>query len=226
VVGPSQRAGLTALENWDRLAAHYDRQLWLERDAIRLALDLAAPRETDRLLDIGTGTGLVLRELARRQDRPEAAVGIDRSAEMLRRVPKLPNGWEVRHASALDLPFASAEFDVAIVAYVLHVLADESVPRVLAEVARVLRPGGRLVTVTPVVPARGVGHAVATLTGTFARLSPQRLGGLRPMDPTTAIDAAGFTIERTRITVRGYPSVCLLAVAGDDGSARVRRPAS
>jgi ubiquinone/menaquinone biosynthesis C-methylase UbiE len=64
-------------EIWDRLAAHYDRQLWFERAAIRRALDLAAVQRRDRVLDVGTGTGLVLRELAGRHERPASAVGID-----------------------------------------------------------------------------------------------------------------------------------------------------
>src|SRR5215218_7628820 len=54
---------------WDRLSRHYDRQLWLERAAVRTALDLLAPARDERMLDLATGTGLVLRELAARRDR-------------------------------------------------------------------------------------------------------------------------------------------------------------
>jgi demethylmenaquinone methyltransferase/2-methoxy-6-polyprenyl-1,4-benzoquinol methylase len=143
---------------------------------------------------------------------------------MLRRSPPLPDGWEVRHGNGVDLPFARAEFDVAIAAYVLHVLHDETVPRVLGELARVLRPGGRLDTVTPIVPARGAGRAIAKVTAALARLFPRRLGGLRPLDPTTMIEAAGFTIERALVAVRGYPSICILALAVE--TQRASRPRS
>jgi ubiquinone/menaquinone biosynthesis C-methylase UbiE len=206
------------VEVWDRLAAHYDRQLWLERNAIRTALDLAAPQHGDHVLDVGTGTGLVLRELARRRDRPAGVVGLDRSLEMLRRVPKLPHGWEVRHGDGAAMPFGPAEFDIVVAAYVLHLLADETLTGVLAEIARVLRPGGRLVTVTPAVPARGVGRAAAIAAATLARVLPERLGGLRPLDPRSAIEGAGFAVERDMVTARGYPSMCVLAVASGTAS--------
>jgi len=205
-------------EVWDRLAAHYDRQLWLERNAIRTALDLAAPQRGDRVLDFGTGTGLVLRELARRRDHSESVVGLDRSREMLRRVPELPSGWEVRRGDGAEMPFGPAEFDIVVAAYVLHLLAGETLTGVLAEIARVLRPGGRLVTVTPVVPARGVGRAVAIGAAMLARVFPERLGGLRPSDPRKAIEVAGFAVERDVVTARGYPSMCVLAVAGGRAS--------
>jgi len=196
---------------WADLSGRYDRQLWLERAAVRTALDLADLSPDDRLLDVGTGTGAVLRELAARPRRPRHAVGVDASTAMLARVPALPAGWELTQADARALPFDAGAFDVAVACYVLHVLPEGGVHTALSELARVLVPFGRLVTVTPVVPAAGLLRPVAAALDTMARRVPARLGGLRALDPRAALERAGFTSVRARSSHRGYPSLCVLA---------------
>ena len=111
---------------WDGLSSIYDRQLRLERRALEAALDLARPGVDDVLLDAGTGTGAVLRALAARGDRPRTAVGVDASKAMLAHVPRLPDGWWVRHAELEALPLEDATFDVALAAYLLHVLCPST----------------------------------------------------------------------------------------------------
>jgi ArsR family transcriptional regulator len=92
--------------------------------------------------DLGCGTGQVAAALA-----PFVArvVAVDRSGEMLqaarRRVRDLSN-VEVRRGSLETLPLADAELDAATLILVLHHVSDPAV--VLAEAARVLKPGGRL----------------------------------------------------------------------------------
>ena len=196
---------------WDRVSVHYDRQLWLERAAVRTAAELLSPAGGERVLDVGTGTGEVLRQLARRPLRPAEVVGIDASAAMLARVSHLPAGWSVRVGDARRLPFGDGEFDAATVSYVLHVLADADVPVVLAELRRVLRPGGRLVLVTPGIPARGPMRVLALGLDRLAACRPSRCGGLRALDPRPALRRAGFDIGRARWSLRGYPSICVLA---------------
>lgn len=214
---------------WERLSGLYDRQLWLERAAVRTALDLACAGPDDRLLDLGTGTGEVLRELAGRPVRPRGAVGVDASAAMLARVPALPGGWTVSRGDLSALPCASDEFDVAVASYVLHVLPDAALAPALAELARVLRPGGRFVTVTPVVPARGLLRPVAVALDAMARRTLAWTGGLRAFDPRQALAEAGFRVIRARVLQRGYPSLCVLAhnpVQGRQNLVRSRREAA
>ncbi len=90
------------------------------------------------VLECGCGTGLILnriKPLARR------AVGVDLSPGMLEHARR--RGHEVHHASVTELPFADESFDVACSFKVLaHV---EQIEQALAEMARVLRPGGHLV---------------------------------------------------------------------------------
>jgi len=200
-----------ARADWDELSAIYDRQLWLERRAVEAALDLARPRAGDVLLDAGTGTGAVLRALAARGDRPGAAVGVDASAAMLARVPRLPAGWRLRCAELEALPFEDASFDVALAAYVLHVLSAPARAAALGELRRVLRPGGRLVTVTPVLPRRALSRPVWLALAGLARAAPRRFCGLRPLDPRPELLGAGFRLERARTVRGGYYSLCLAA---------------
>jgi len=197
--------------DWDRLASAYPRQVPWERVALAAAVDLAglAPEET--LVDLGTGTGELLAEVARRQRRPRIAIGVDTSPAMLRHVPSLPSGWRVMRASVEALPLGAGSADVVTAAYLLHVLADDARANALAEARRVLRPGGRFVCVTPFAPRRGAARAGAAALDLAAAVAPGRLGGLRTLDPRPELAASGFTVLRARTLRRGYPSLCVLA---------------
>lgn len=197
----------THAEIWDRAAGAYARQEHLELQAVRRALDLAAVGEDEALLDVGTGTGLLLRELARRPGRPAWAMGVDRSPEMLARVTGLPPTWSTVLGDADGLPFGEATFDVATASYLLHVLDATTRAAALSELHRVVRPGGRLVVVSvwSARPATGVLLAAA------ARVAPAALLGLTPYDPRPELPAAGWAIERVATLHRGYPSLVILA---------------
>ena len=195
---------------WDRLSSHYDRQLWLERLAVRDAVRLVAPHAGERVLDVGTGTGEVLRQLGRHPG-CQQVIGVDSSAAMLSRVPDLPVGFSVQVADARGLPFPDDHFDVVTASYVLHVLPNAELPAVVAELRRVLRPGGRLVTVTPATPTRGPSRILAIALDRLARRAPRRFVGLRALDPRCALERAGFEIAAVLWSLRGYPSICVLA---------------
>lgn len=196
---------------WDQLSRHYDRQLWLERSAVNSALDLLRAHQGERLLDLATGTGEVLRRLAERPDRPGQVIGIDQSAAMLSHVPDLPPGWSTQQADARELPFADASFDLAVASYVLHLLAAADLPLALGELGRVLRPEGRVVTTTPAIPPRVPARPLARALDRLAARNPRRYCGLRALDVRPALTAAGFTIIEARWNLRGYPTLCVLA---------------
>ncbi len=202
-------------EIWDRLSARYDRQLWLERSAVSTALALLSPRLEDRCLDVGTGTGEVLRQLQKLACVPKTVIGVDASPGMLARVRGLPAGWSVRRGDIRELDAPNAGFDVAIASYVLHLLTGEGLAAALAEIHRVLVPGGRLVTVTPAIPARGVARPIAAGLDALSRRQPTSFRGLRALDPRPALEPAGFRVEQTRWNLRGYPSICVLAGRSD-----------
>ena len=192
---------------WDHAARGYARQEHLEHHAVARALDFAAAGPGDRLLDVATGTGLVLRMLAQRPHRPVHAGGVDNAAGMLARIGRLPAGWTIGQADARHLPQPDGGLDVIVAAYVLQVLDVRDRRAVLAELHRVLRPGGRLVTVTTFSARRPVTVALAAL----AASAPASLIGLTPHDPRPELAPAGFVLERGAALRHGYPSLVLLA---------------
>ena len=98
-------------------------------------------------LDVATGTGDLALALARVAGPTGRVVGIDFTEPMLalarRKSRDLAERVEFRHADALNLPFAEASFDAVTIGFGLRNITD--VPRALAQMRRVLRPGGRLV---------------------------------------------------------------------------------
>jgi ubiquinone/menaquinone biosynthesis C-methylase UbiE len=105
----------------------------------RLEIACAMPyAHGGRLLEAGCGTGMILRALAPVARR---AVGIDISPGML--VQARARGLDVVHGSVTELPFADGDFDLC---YSFKVLAHvEQIERALAEMTRVVRPGGHII---------------------------------------------------------------------------------
>ena len=129
-------------------AAEWDtiRTMGIDQDAVEDAL-LAVLPAGGRLLDIGTGTGWVLRTLG---PRVKAATGIDISSEMLAvaRASLARAGLRncvLRQGDMYRLPWADGHFDAATLHMVLH-YADRPADAI-AEAARVVRGGGRLMVV-------------------------------------------------------------------------------
>ena len=113
----------------------------------RLTRDALAVSAGDRVLDIGSGPGLLAAELAREAGADGRVCGVDPSESMLglaRRRAVEPGAAPIdfQAGDALSLPVADASFDVAVSTQVLEYIED--VAAALAEAHRVLRPGGRL----------------------------------------------------------------------------------
>lgn len=198
--------------DWSRAAPFYDWQLSFERPALAAAVALADPHHDDDLLDIGTGTGALLRQLARHPDRPRKAIGVDPSTRMLAKAPALPEGWTLETADARRLPFADGAFSIVTAAYLLHVVDTAARREIIIECRRVLRAGGRLVTVTPTLPRTRLARALYAPLAAAAGSSVGPAAGFRPLDPRPELERATFTIAATTYVRRGYPSLCVLAI--------------
>ena len=105
------------------------------------ALDDGWLGDPRRVLDLGCGLGTELGHLA--DHGVPLAVGVDRSIAPLQRARRLHPAVKFVQADVLRLPFPGAGFDVVLDRGCFHSLQAADRPRYAAEVARVLRPGGR-----------------------------------------------------------------------------------
>jgi ArsR family transcriptional regulator len=133
-------------EDWDRI-----RSLHVAESEVEAAIARALGAETTgrplgRLVDVGTGTGRMLELFAGRADH---ALGVDRSPEMLRlarvKLAQAGLGAELRQGDMYALPLAAGAADTVIIHQVLHYAQQPSAA--IAEAARLLAPGGRLLVV-------------------------------------------------------------------------------
>lgn len=128
---------------WDEL-----RSLHSPDDLVEAALIRALGNEpVGRMLDIGTGTGRMAELFAQHA---EHVVALDKSLDMLRvaraKLQHLPPGdIELVQGDFTDLPFSAHAFDTVLLHQVLHFA--QAPAKVLAEAARVTRPGGRIAIV-------------------------------------------------------------------------------
>ncbi|MDJ0945520.1 MAG: class I SAM-dependent methyltransferase [Kiloniellales bacterium] len=143
---------MSSFERYDRAAPHYDRtRVPIGTEIIHDALRTAArPASEMTLLDAGCGTGAYAAALA---GVPGRVIGLDRSAEMLKvaraKLEGRPGRIDFLRGDLRDLPLAEASLDAVMFNQVLHHLEDgdgayAGHAAALAEAARVLRPGGRL----------------------------------------------------------------------------------
>jgi ubiquinone/menaquinone biosynthesis C-methylase UbiE len=176
-------------------------------------------RGSDRVLDVACGTGVAARAAAGRAGPAGRVVGIDINAAMLAVARSLPGGQGARiawfEASALALPVRDASHDVVLCQLGLQFFADR--PAALAEIHRVLRPGGRL----GVSVFGAIEHNPATFALSQAldrRIGPDASAAKRAehalADPAllrTLVAGAGFG----QITIVTQTRVVRFAAAGD-----------
>lgn len=127
-------------ETWSRCAKGYmDGFGALVADGVAPLLDEVNVSAGDRVLDVGTGPGLVASMAAERGANP---IGLDFSETMLAEARRLHPQLEFHAGSAEALPFGDNEFDAVVGNFVLHHSGDPN--KVLKEAFRVLRPEGRM----------------------------------------------------------------------------------
>lgn len=148
----------------------------------RAAVARIGARPEDRVLDVATGTGMVAEALVRRYGC--RVVGLDQSPEMLaqaevrlRSNPALGSRIELVLGEAESLPFADREFDHLTFTYLLRYVDDPA--STLRELARVVKPGGRMASLEFMLPPNPVARA---LWGLYVRFGLPALGRLISRD--------------------------------------------
>jgi arsenite methyltransferase len=131
----------------EHLAAEME-VIYRRRDILRrraLVHEALEASPGDRVLDAGCGPGFYTAEILERVGPEGSVVGVDASEPMLALSAKRCEGHAnvaFQHGDVTALPVADADFDRALSVQVLEYVAD--IPAALAELRRVLRPGGRL----------------------------------------------------------------------------------
>ena len=142
---------------FDRIARVYDlmnsvmtagiHHRWRER-----AADMANVGPGSRVLDVATGTGDLAIELRRRVGDGGEVIGLDFSEKMLELARKKAPAIRFEQGNALELPYGDDEFDAATVGFGVRNFSD--LDRGLAELSRVVKPGGRVVILEMTTPTR------------------------------------------------------------------------
>jgi demethylmenaquinone methyltransferase / 2-methoxy-6-polyprenyl-1,4-benzoquinol methylase len=205
---------------FDRIARVYDRMnsvmtaglhhRWRER-----AADLARVGPGDRALDVATGTGDLAIALARRVGPDGEVVGSDFSNGMLDRAREKAPGLRWEWGNALELPYDDAGFDAVTVGFGARNFGD--LDRGLAEMARVVRPGGRVVVLEITTPQRpplstffavwfdrivpALGRVADSDAYTYLPSSVKRFPG--PAELAARMEAAGLRDIRWILTAGG-----------------------
>ena len=213
-----------ALQLFSGLPEHYDRMgavlsfgqdpRW--RAALVAAID---PRPGQRVLDVAAGTGLVSFALAQRGCE---VIGVDQSKAMLDRAraraarrPQLAGQVSFVGGEAERLPFDDAEFDALTFTYLLRYVDDQQAT--MRELARVVKPGGRIGMVEFGVPRA---PALRTLWRAYTRLGLPALGRLVSTPWYEVGRFLGPSIERFH---REQPDLAALWTAAGIGQITARR---
>ena len=131
-------------EYFDQVAGNWDamRQQFFGEGVRRAAIAAAGIRPGEIVADVGTGTGFLAEAAV---DAGARVIGVDISDAMLAQVSSRLAGraFEARHTEGADLPLAEREVDAVLANMFLHHAEDP--PATIAQMARALAPGGRLV---------------------------------------------------------------------------------
>ncbi|MEB3222532.1 MAG: ubiquinone/menaquinone biosynthesis methyltransferase [Candidatus Sericytochromatia bacterium] len=207
---------------FDRISGGYDRvNDWMTGGLHRLwkrrLVGLVAPQPGDAALDLATGTGDIARLLQAAVGPDGSVTGLDFSAGMLSLARQHPAGGGVAwlQGDMLALPFPDASFDVVTVGFGLRNVAD--LDRALAEIARVLRPGGRFGSLETGRPRWAPMRAVVALHSAAAPVLGRVMAGEGEAYRYLHASAQAFTDQDSlgcRCEAAGLAAVRVRDVAG------------
>lgn len=204
----------TVQELFSRVAWVYD--VWgrlTEEKAVRTALELAAVRDGERVLEVAVGTGQLFERLVRELNPDGENVGIDLSPAMVRRARRRlgdvdASRYTLAQGDALSLPYPDGAFDLVLNNYMLDLFPEHLFDPALRELARVLAPAGRLV-----ITSMAFGHRwYHRIWYHLSRWFPRLLTDCRPILLEEPLRRAGLEPTRTAaVSQNTFPSQVIRA---------------
>jgi ubiquinone/menaquinone biosynthesis C-methylase UbiE len=222
---PAPRTKEEAKEVYDRFSKFYDRTFGLlgGRKSSEMALEHLSVVEGETVLEIGFGTGHCLRRIAKLVGQAGKVYGIDISPEMIEKTKKrlekerLANRAELCCGDATCLPFDESAFDAVFMSFVLEVFDTPEIPRVLAQIKKVLKPGGRLGIVAM---SKENGRSVFVKAYEWIHNKCPKYLGSRPIYAEQCLIDAGYEVKsKKKIKIFRLPAEIIVAIKAMAGNA-------
>ena len=180
-------------------------------------LELLAVREGETVLEIGFGTGCSLVKMARSVGETGRAYGLDITPEMINlageRLEKagLKTRVELCEGDARGMLYKDNQFDAVYMAATLELFDTPDIPKVLAEIKRVLKPDGRLGLIS--MPKEGHEKSAALAIYEWLHRVLPRYASCRPIYVEDSLVEAGFEIMETEEVMLGkiFPMKIVIA---------------
>ncbi len=181
---------------YDSLSSVYDLATRYEDASLKRALEIANPRENSIVLEAGFGTGKTVVQLGRKVGNTGEVYALDVSPKMTNRTQRVLHRCSLSDRVALILgdtgstPFCDATFDLVFSSYMLDLIDTATIPEVLLEFKRLLKPAGGLVLVGLTKGFKW--YDDMKLYEWVHRRSPSLLGGCRPLTLVPYLHELGF----------------------------------
>ena len=172
----------------------------------------------ENVLEIGFGTGNTLLHLAEAVGASGRVSGLDVSTGMLevatRKVESkgLADRVDLSVGDARQLPYEDDSFDAVFASFTLELFSLNDIPAVLAEVARVLKPGGRLGVVSMATVQEGEKASALEKTYVWMHQHFPHIVDCQPIDVVELVEGAGLQVqEKVEMTIWTMPVRCVVA---------------
>jgi ubiquinone/menaquinone biosynthesis C-methylase UbiE len=203
---------------YDLFGKRQDSQSFYEDAALDDLIAHAAFEQSEKVFELGCGTGRFASRLLRKHLGPSASyLGIDLSRTMIaiaeeRISPYGARAKVVQSDGSMRLPTPDHSVDRVVSTYVLDLLSEADIHHAIFEASRVLAPGGKLCLVSLTHGVTFGSRVVCALwTGLF-RLHATLVGGCRPIQLDLFLDRQRWSVDYRTVVIRfGIPSEVLIA---------------
>lgn len=203
----------------------YNRRSWIYSKTVAkmewgyhlTALEKANIQKGEKVLEVAVGPGPAIVELAKRTGKETTIYGIDTSTGMLSlaeqnlRAHGFSN-FQLKEADSRKLPFEDNSFNFLYNGYMLDLIPEEDMPKILQEFHRVLKPGGRMVLLNMSKKNESIRTSREVIYSLLpAKVALYILGGCRPVLMENMVKVSRFeNIERIYLEGK-FPSEIVAA---------------